>query len=221
MVNQVYFCLQFSPGRVYTQCNSLRGLLGMAYQITWSTPLHGMPAWGRAPCGDRTENTFTITATMPATTTPEQAREMMQNLLATRFHLRVHWETKLGKVLALEVAPGGKPRLWNRKTDDKPIPPHSLGCPTEDPHCTIICCGGGTMADLANLLGPIGGLPVIDQTGLSGDYDTTLKYAGDFAPDSPLPSRAAALRQKGLILRPEIGPIPNLYIDHVEKPSPN
>jgi uncharacterized protein (TIGR03435 family) len=63
---------------------------------------------------------------------------------------------------------------------------------------------------------------VIDRTGLTDNYNIDLKWAGDTATDSPLPSLPAALREKfGLELKPEVGPVNILVIDHVEKPSPN
>jgi len=75
---------------------------------------------------------------------------------------------------------------------------------------------------LASLLSLSAGRPVIDQTGLPGNYNLDLKWAGDTTTDSPLPSLPAALREKfGLELKPQVGPVNSLVIDHVEKPSAN
>jgi uncharacterized protein (TIGR03435 family) len=75
---------------------------------------------------------------------------------------------------------------------------------------------------LASSLSISAGRPVIDQTGLAGNYNLNLQWAGDTTADSPLPSLPAALREKfGLELKPQVGPVSTLVIDHVEKPSPN
>src|SRR5262249_30903039 len=87
--------VQFSTGRVHSKCASLQSLVYYAYQLTGSEPLEGMPKWGNASCGyPDSAGTFAIDATMPADTTGVQSRQMMQTLLAERFRLAAHWETR-------------------------------------------------------------------------------------------------------------------------------
>jgi len=75
--------------------------------------------------------------------------------------------------------------------------------------------------------------PVVDQTGLKGRYDFTLKWAPDDSqfggrvppvsddPSAP-PSLFTALQEQvGLKLSAEKTAVDVLVIDHVEKPSPN
>jgi uncharacterized protein (TIGR03435 family) len=103
-----------------------------------------------------------------------------------------------------------------------PRAPHSIGCPPEDPGCHFFGGGSSPISVLASMLSRNAGRPVIDRTGLTGNYNTDLKWANETATDSPLPSLPAALREKfGLELKPEVGPVNILVIDHVEKPSPN
>ena len=76
------------------------------------------------------------------------------------------------------------------------------------------------------------GRPVIDRTGLTGNYDFTLSFLPDSArnasPDNlppelrDRPSLFDALKEQlGLKLQPEKGPVEYLVIDHVERPSAN
>jgi uncharacterized protein (TIGR03435 family) len=182
----------------------------------------GVPEWGKGGCGGTYQNTFAIEATVPAGTTDEQARQMMQTLLADRFKLVVHWEKKDMPIFALVIGKGGFKLQPSDPAKDAPTPPHSIGCPPEDPRCHIYAGGSGTISGLASSLSFNVGRPVIDQTGLTGNYNTDLMWAGETTTDSPLPSLPAALREKfGLELKPQVGPVNTLVIDHVEKPSPN
>jgi uncharacterized protein (TIGR03435 family) len=64
---------------------------------------------------------FDINATMPPDTTKEQFRVMLQNLLAERFKLTIHWETKELPVYSLVVNKGG-PKL-NESEPSAPVDP--------------------------------------------------------------------------------------------------
>ena len=215
--------LQFSAGRVRAQCVNLAGLLFNAYQLSGSEPLEGMPKWGRASCGSPdSRDTFAIEATMPAGTTAAESRQMIQTLLAERFKLAVHWETRQLPVYALRIAPG-KSKL-KPSDPDKDSPISSIGCPADDPHCHIgFCCGSATMTVLTGLLSHTLERPVIDKTGMTGSYYFgVLKWAGEDSTDSSLPSLFALMREQfGLELKAERGPVPVLVIDHAEKPTAN
>ena len=64
------------------------------------------------------------------------------------------------------------------------------------------------------------GRPVLDKTGLSGDYELLLKYSTADTDDAP--SLPTALREQlGLALQPVEAPMEVLVIDHIERPSEN
>lgn len=217
--------VQFSTGRIRSQCASLQSLIFYAYQLTGSERLEGMPKWGNASCGypDSAE-TFAIEATMPANTTSAQSRQMMQTLLAERFQFAAHWESRRLPVYALKSVPGKLKLKPSDPDKDPPMKPGSIGCPADDPHCHIgFCCGSTTIATLSGMLTHALGRPVIDKTGLTGSYYFGLvKWAGDESVGSSLPSLPALLREEfGLELKPDVGPVPVLVIDHVEKPLAN
>jgi uncharacterized protein (TIGR03435 family) len=92
-----------------------------------------------------------------------------------------------------------------------------------------------SMGVLAFRLGMVMDRPVIDQTGLEGDYDFTLAYTMELPPDlspdakingQPIdtsgPSIFQAVRQQlGLALDARKAPVRVMAVDHVEKPSGN
>ena len=215
--------LQRSPGRLISRCATLTSLVYYAFQRTWSTPIEGLPGWASTPCNDTdTANTYEFQATMPVETTDADVRLMLQAFLTERFQLAFHWETRTLPVLALVVAPGGFKVKPTDPKDDKPRAPGSVGCPREDPGCHNIPMGSASMAQIASALGYAVARPVIDKTGLRETYYFDLKWAGDNAPDSPLPSLPAMLREQfGLELKPDKGPVEVLVIDRAERPTPN
>ena len=214
--------LQFSGERIFSNCANLNVLLSYAYHLTLAVPRTGVPSWGKGACGGDYANTFAIEVTMPAGTTDEQSRQMMQNLLLDRFKLEAHWETKDMPIFALVIGKGGFKLQPSDPAKDPPRKPGSIGCPPEDPGCHSIAGASGPISDLAGLLSLFAGRPVIDQTGLTGNYNIDVKWAGETTTDSPLPSLPAALQEKfGFELKSQTGPVNVLVIDHVERPTPN
>jgi uncharacterized protein (TIGR03435 family) len=158
---------------------------------------------------------------------PAQARvgATIEAMLAERFKLRTHVETKEGAIYALVVAKGG-PKLTPSALDAPP------GFTMGQGHLLL---KRGTTAGMVLLLARELGHPVIDKTGLTGMYDITLDWApAQAAPSAPTadagqasppsdpskPSLFTALQEQlGLKLEPQKGPIETLVIDHAEKPS--
>ena len=212
--------MRVSSGRLTDQCVNLKALISFAYNLGALPEMLDLPDWGNtAPGGP---NNYDFEATMPANTTIDKAREMMQALLADRFKLAVHWEKKDMPVFALVVSKGGfKGKPYSAKTDP-PLYGNSLGpCPEEDRACHELPVVGA-VSNLANLLSPIVNRPVLDKTGVQGSYNLFLKWAGDTSFGSPLPSLATALRETlGLELKSDKGEINILIVDHAEKPTPN
>lgn len=214
--------VQVSPDRIFSSCANLKSLIFYAYRLTASVPITGSPEWGTGACGGDFANTFAVEASMPADTTDEQARQMMQTLLAERFKLEAHWEKKDMPIFALVIGKSGFKLKPSDPKNDGPMPPGTMACPPDDLRCHRMGGTSGPISQLAGMLSFNVGRPVIDKTGLTGDYNLNLKWAGDSVTDSSLPSLPAALREKfGLELKSETGPVNVLVIDHVEKPSAN
>jgi uncharacterized protein (TIGR03435 family) len=108
------------PGRIHYPIMSLRTLLMNAYDVK-AFQVVG-PEW-------LDSQRFDITATMPPDTTMEQFRIMLQNLLAERFQVKLHRETKEMPVYSLVTAKGG-PKLKEASAPVAPVepaaPPQSL-----------------------------------------------------------------------------------------------
>jgi uncharacterized protein (TIGR03435 family) len=159
-----------------------------------------------------------------------QTQAMFQQLLADRFKLIVHWETRNLPVYALVVT-GNAPGLHALKQSD--ASPTRISTSTGQ-----FTAEGVTMAEMAQALtqelSSELSRVVVDRTGLAGRYDVTLKWTPDTgsapvnsgtegaqAPDSG-PSIFTAIREQlGLRLESTKGPVQVLLIDHVEMPSEN
>jgi uncharacterized protein (TIGR03435 family) len=156
-----------------------------------------------------------------------QKRQMLQALLADRFHLKAHQETRELPVYVLVVAKGG-PRFLPSKTS---------GTTIDGGHGRIRVQGSdNTIKLLAEQLANQLGRPVIDQTGIQGRFDLTLQWTpdelaapghtgtdvGTSAADYSGPSIFTAIQEQlGLKLESQKGPVQVLVIDKVEMPSEN
>ena len=135
---------------------------------------------------------------------------MMQALLADRFKLAAHTDTRESPVYALVVAKNG-PKM-------KKAAPGDDDMNSSSGHAIAHSV---TMDHLAAFLSrPRMGLgrPVVDKTGLAGVFDFTLNWMPDGIADSAAPPIFIALREQlGLDLRPQKAPIEILIVDHAEK----
>ena len=104
------------PGRIHFPRAIMLTLLTRAYGV--GTDQISGPAWIRDFTG---KDYYTVDATMPPGTTKEQYRQMLQNLLAERFRLKVHHETRSFPGYELTVAKGG-PKMKESEPDHSPPP---------------------------------------------------------------------------------------------------
>jgi uncharacterized protein (TIGR03435 family) len=188
---------------------------------------------------------FDLRAVVPEGTTKEQFRIMLQNLLADRFKVAVHHETREIQRYELRVAKNGpkfKESSPATKDDANPLAPGPIkrdenGYPVVG-HRGMAMTGGKarmnwpemTMEMLANTLsGQLHG-PVTDATGLTGKYDISIYWSYEDAlarpPDAdparstsdPGPTIAQALQdQLGLRVESKKGPVDFLVVDHAER----
>ena len=163
---------------------------------------------------------------MTLTQRHERAALMEQSLLADRFKLKVHFEMREMAVYALIVAKGGA-KLSPAKNKEQ-----SRLSTVGNEQGNEMTAAGVMLEQfvLSPLLtGPLGGRPVMDQTGLRGSFDFTLKWtpeqlaASDAAKEVPdAPSFVPAIREQlGLLLVPSKAPVEVVVIDHIEQPSAN
>jgi uncharacterized protein (TIGR03435 family) len=192
-----------SPGRLTTLTTTVKNLIAYAYGVPDFRVLGG-PAWSEG-------ETYDITAKAAGSPTNAELKVMMQQLLASRFHLTVHSESKEASVYHLVVAKSG-PKL---KPADKGL---GIGFGKG-----LLNGRGADMATLASVLTGRLGRTVIDQTGIEGFYEFTLAWAPDEAAsgDTTTSIFAALQEQLGLKLEAAKGPVEMFVIDRVERPSEN
>lgn len=197
-------------------------------------PLAGGPGWTNSAF-------YEINATAAGNPSVKAiSGPMLQALLADRFQLKIHRETREGPVYFLTAARGrvklrafveGSCKPW-------PTPP--------PPQLTKEYCGrmisglkpavdaqGVTLEDFASMLRLVTGRPVIDKTGVTGRFDihvdfsregTELANIRSAVPADPAgpPSIFVAIQEQlGLKLEAGQGPVETLVIDHIERPSGN
>jgi uncharacterized protein (TIGR03435 family) len=174
---------------------------------------------------------YSLRAKLRPGATEEQFRLMLQNLLAERVRLQVHWETKETPAFDLVVAKAG-PKF--KEAAGTPIPAARFpeGYPNLPPGeettgitqrgRTVLRAHAEPMARIADLLSAYLRFPVKDSTGLSGKYDFTLYWVQNpsvLPPDADTgPTLSEALQEQlGLKLDTTRGSIRILIIDHAEK----
>jgi uncharacterized protein (TIGR03435 family) len=157
-----------------------------------------------------TSELFDIQASFPAEAQPQQVRLMTQSLLADRFKLALHPETRQLPFYALTVAKTG-PKI--RRVEDGQT--RTSGRPGRFQATKI------SMHKFADLISNFMKLQVVDETGVEGVFDFTLEWSPDEmnpGSESAGASLFTALQEQlGLKLEGRKGPVDVLVVDHMEK----
>jgi uncharacterized protein (TIGR03435 family) len=183
----------------------LKGLICAAFHVS-DKQVQGLPEWADSvrydlvakPSGDKP-------------LVDQQRNEALRTLLVERFHLMTHTEKSGARGYELVLAKAG-PKL-------KP----SQG----GPETRVFISANGLRAPDTTLekLAPslqflVGGAPVVDATGIKGNFEIELHFANDDDHDSPLPTIFTALQEQvGLKLISKQVPIDMIVVDHVD-PAP-
>jgi uncharacterized protein (TIGR03435 family) len=236
-------------GRVTVTNMAARQLIVFAYQLG-QYQLVGGPTW-------LADDKFDLTAKMegnpewggPGTGRPDPIQLAMRKLLAERFKLKLHVESRDLDAYALVLAKPGVtgPQLKQSPTDcaalmkqaqqgqappppgppsfDKPMPCSIMG------RIGTIMFDGFPMSQAAGMLGGQAGRPVVDRTGLAGNWQFIMSFAQERrlgpegpgealpAPDPNLPNFFTALQEQlGLKLEPAKAPFDVTVIDSAEHP---
>ena len=202
---------------------SLTSILSFAYGVQ-AKQLIGLPPWADT-------DKYDIDAEPDGEGAPsdKQWRGMLQKLIVERYKFTFHREKKELSVYALSVAKGG-PKL-----------PKSDGDPNGLPGLFFRGLGdlnvrNANMGDFCGLMqNVVLDRPVVDQSGLTGRFDFTLKWTPDdsqfggaaaHTPPStdanPPPNLYTAIQEQiGLKLEATKAPADVMIIDHADKPSEN
>ncbi len=157
-----------------------------------------------------------------ATPSKREFRRMLQALLAQRFNLKIHRETREMPVYALIVGKNG-PKFKQSAPDASEVAligvhgrNQTISIPRESMESLAENVANSFMVDR----------PVVDRTGLTGTYDIQLEATPEFRigrePQAEDVSVFTAVQEQlGLKLEPVKAPVQILVIDHIEAPSHN
>jgi uncharacterized protein (TIGR03435 family) len=192
-----------SHGTVTSENAPLLRIISRAYNLT-DDRVSG-PAWIESQCYD-------IRAKASSNLPNHDLMPMLQAVLHERFHLVAHLESTERPIFALVVDKGGSKM---HPYGDKISVPSSI----DDGKILFMA---RHLPDLRERLGKVTGRPVIDKTGLDGDYLIVLTYLplGSTNNDSSDPSSdifSAVRNQLGLKLESQRGLVDVLKIDSVDK----
>jgi uncharacterized protein (TIGR03435 family) len=212
-------------GGLHVENLSLKAIILWAYELQ-GYQVSGGPSWVDSVH-------WTIMAKAPEVQKPEDsvqwkdmnreqqariislARQRMQALLAERFHLVLKRETKEGQIYALTVGKNGS-KMKESASGGVSASARS------------ILSHGTTMQFLTTLLGSNLRRPVIDETGLKGNYSFELKWVPDqpasiepdATPAEPGPSIFTAIEEQlGLRLELRKAPVEAIVIQSAERPE--
>jgi uncharacterized protein (TIGR03435 family) len=192
---------------------------------------------------------FDIVAKLPGGGTQEQIPEMLQSLLADRFKLTFHRDTKEHAIYALIVGKNG-PKLKPAEvsTGDAGANPERGGIPRGGMSVQVDGAGAhltapsATLSRLAEMISRFSERPIVDMTGIDGQYDFELVFSPEnlrgargpgggamsAAPGGHAPPTAESsepgpgsiydsVQRFGLKLDPRKAPMEVLLVDHIEK----
>ena len=235
-----------AKGRAYVAVNMpLRYVIANAYAIPVARVVGG-PSWLGEPGADLRftgGERFDISATLPEGAPPAQVPAMLRAMLADRFTLMAHTETRDAPMYALVVTRGdGRlgPRMKKSATDCEAMTAAGQAVPPPKPGERGVCDSeiggeivgrGQSMAALTRMLALFAGREVVDRTGLSGGYDFDLRFpeldtptsgrSGDPRNDGGGGVFVAVQEQLGLKLESIRGPLEFVVVDSVSHPTEN
>ena len=211
-------------GQTYNATNApLRLMIKLIYKITDSQIIGG-PKW-------MNDDLWDVEAKAERPSNLDQLHEMFQNLLADRFGLRFHRETREIQAYVLSVDKSGSKMKVSEGQDPYDIPIKGGG-----PGKIV-----GTRVPMSYLcwyLSQPFDLPVVDKTSLAGFYDFTIEIpmppppppgarpedgrgGGIGIQDAQVLVLGAVREQLGLKLDSRKMPVEVFVIDHAEKPGVN
>jgi uncharacterized protein (TIGR03435 family) len=230
--------LGFPPGGRFSATNvTLREMIGAVYgpEFLGAGRIVGGPDWMN------TER-FDVEVESKGDPAPAQRRLMVRTLLAEYFKLKLRFEEREMRVLALRRASSDgrlKPGFKESRADcpkmDVPPPPPPAGgamprpCGVDRQRGKLIGYGAAP-SQFARILAAILSRPVVDATDLNGRFDFELQY-GHILPDDVAKRSSGQLvaegvsiftaiqEQLGLKLSDERMPIAVLVIDNAERPK--
>ena len=198
-------------GRCVITAGRLSHMIGIAWQLHSLGSIQGGPDWVM-----RGFDRFNVEAKAedPAKTTEAQLLQMLQALLIERFQLKFHRETVDRPGFGLVLGKNGVRNMKPAKGEDVLTSFGDQFKPDPNRPATLTA-RKYTMGRLADTLAFVALQPVVDKTGLDGEYDFTLSWD-----ETQGPTLATAVQEQlGLKLEPQKVPVSLFVIDSAQKPS--
>jgi uncharacterized protein (TIGR03435 family) len=200
------------PGRYVGVNVTLMRLVRLAYRPI--SEFDGGPEW-------KDRDHFDVEAATGANPSQEQMLAMMRTMLADRFKLRAHTETRALPVYELSLLrPDGRLGAGLTRVGDTCAAPIKCGFTLQDG----VLKGTGPVAGIAGELG-IAGRRTVDRTGLAGVYSIELRWSPDnvagLPADAPPEIFTAIREQLGLRAQAATAPTEVLVIDSAARPDEN
>jgi uncharacterized protein (TIGR03435 family) len=206
------FQFTYPGGRFNANATTFKLLMEWAYSILPAQHSDG-PGW---VANDR----YDIVAKAEGNATDAEMKRMTQTLLAERFKLKFHRETREFPVVVISLGKTA-PKLFPPKDEEKRtlrIEPQ-MG-PNQKVVSWHVVATRYSLAQLNDTFARQLGRVIVNQTGLDGDFDFTLEMTPDEDRPNPLDPTfiLAALRdQLGLTVKSQKAPVDYVVIDSVEK----
>ncbi len=225
------------PGRISYTNLTLKSLLMSSFDV--GAFQISAPEWLDSDAGR-----FVIEATIRTGATKEQVKEMLRNLLGDRFKMTLHRETREVPVYELTVVKKGPMLRESRKEGEgEPLAPAKgalpwvqaekdgfmrlapglktpapgAGAEWRSPGHQHAVGGNQSIDGLVAYLSFVVKRPVVNKTGLTGNWDYNLDFDPDGASDTAPDLIGAVRDQLGLKVESKKGPIEVLVVDHIEK----
>lgn len=232
--------LMMSTDKFWTQAQTIRALVAFAYGYPSEQQVSGGPGWVGSAQFDieakEDQETVERQKKMSRDARTDEVRAMVRELLAERFKLKVHHETKELPVYALSIAKGGL-KITPLPTDAPEGPAADAAAKTPNRGSGIRMDGRGNMEGIkatteivAMVLGrepEVGGRLVQDKTGLTDKYDFKLHWTpdagmnGDSTESAAVSLFTALQEQLGLKLESTKGAVDTIVIDAAQMPTEN
>lgn len=213
---------RWRDARKFSATMPVRWLVEYVYGIH-DKQLIGAPDWVSKDIYD-----FVGVPDIPGLPSEQQRINMMRKMLEERCQLKVHVEKRSLPAYVLTVAKNGPTMTPSAIRDPGASLFGRMG-----PHGGILIpARNTTMGDFIRLLHGVLDRPVVDETGLTGQFDFDLNWMPDQSQfgghfpvsedaDAPPELFTAIQQQIGLKLSPAKSPVDVIVIDHVERPSAN
>jgi uncharacterized protein (TIGR03435 family) len=218
----------FQGGRLLATNCTLKQLIMGAYALKEPFQVVGGPTWvdvdrfeveGKA-AEDLTNDPDRVIAL--GREAPRKLTLMLQTLLQARFKLSVHRETRQNTVYRLVVAKNGLKLAQPEDRTQQPFVGFGRLDPVDRPATTLFISGkNAPMALLTQRLAGLLAHPVLDETGITGNFDFRFEYAADDTQPNSGPSIFTAIHELGLNVEAGTGPVEVVVIDHAERPDAN